>query len=238
MIELVRSTGRDRVSYRYSGVTHHMTENIKKDGARQIDRRTIVKGAAWSVPAIAAATAMPLAAAATEVTPPPCPSCLKPGIGAFELGGAAVGSKALLAFVAPVILDATDCGSILGNIFDFKPAFTYIVTKATLTMSDGANYDSTIGLAPGAGVLGAVGTMPAAFAFSNVEVDSNAFRTGLPRNRPTSLTITINTTLKWGLGAEIICPNTLVYDLRSAINVSLLAAGVGVITYTGTTGIF
>lgn len=40
-----------------------MNDSIKNAAARPVDRRTIVKGAAWSVPAIAAAVAMPMAAA-------------------------------------------------------------------------------------------------------------------------------------------------------------------------------
>lgn len=40
-----------------------MNENTTEGQPRTIDRRTVVKGAAWSVPAIAAAVAMPLAAA-------------------------------------------------------------------------------------------------------------------------------------------------------------------------------
>ncbi len=39
----------------------HVTEEIQKN--KGISRRTIVKGAAWSVPVIAAAVATPLAAA-------------------------------------------------------------------------------------------------------------------------------------------------------------------------------
>lgn len=43
-----------------------MNENAAAGAPRTIDRRTVVKGAAWSVPAIAAAVAMPLAAASGE----------------------------------------------------------------------------------------------------------------------------------------------------------------------------
>lgn len=43
-----------------------MYENENKRTPRQIDRRTVVKGAAWSVPAIAAAVAMPMASASTS----------------------------------------------------------------------------------------------------------------------------------------------------------------------------
>ena len=198
-----------------------------------VDRRTVLKGAAWATPVIAAAVATPLAAATGPE--PECPGCLRPGIGAFTLAGVAASSRATLALAAPVILDATHCGSLIGNIFDFQPAFTYIVTQATLEMSDGQTYNSLVGLAPGAGVLGAVGAMPAVFSFTNVRVDPSNTRIGLPRTSPATLSITINVTFKWGLGAEILCPNTLVYDLSGGINIGLLTAGIGPVSWTGFT---
>jgi len=51
-----------------------VTEEIKQD--KGISRRTIVKGAAWSVPVIAAAVATPLAAASGDIE-----------VGAFALNG-------------------------------------------------------------------------------------------------------------------------------------------------------
>lgn len=47
-----------------------MNENTTEGQSRQFDRRTVVKGAAWSVPAIAAAVAMPLASASGNPTAP------------------------------------------------------------------------------------------------------------------------------------------------------------------------
>lgn len=200
---------------------------------RQLDRRTVVKGAAWAVPAVAAAVAVPFASASQST--PDCPGCLEEGVGAFTLAGVAASSRATLAFAAPVILDATNCGSLIGNIFDFKPAFTYFVTSAVLTMSDGATYSSLVGLAPGAGVLGAVGAMPAVFSFTDVRVDPDNRRIGVPRTRPTTLTVQINVTLKWGLGVDLLCPVTLVYDLSSSVSVSALALGAGAVSFTGFT---
>lgn len=207
--------------------------DITKPGT---DRRTIIKGAAWSGPVLAASVAAPIAAA-TE-TPPDCPDCLRPGAGAYELAGLAASNRATLVMAAAIVLDATDCGSILGNIFDFQPAFTYVITSATLTMSNGSTYNSLVGLGPGAGVLGAVGAFPSAFTFTNVRVaptgafGSEAYTGIFPPIRPTKLTVTINTTFKWGLGAQILCPHVLEWDLP-AIGVGALALGAGVVTYTG-----
>ena len=47
-----------------------MNENATAGAPRTIDRRTVVKGAAWSVPAIAAAVAMPLASASGGTSTP------------------------------------------------------------------------------------------------------------------------------------------------------------------------
>ncbi|MDQ0726299.1 hypothetical protein [Microbacterium sp. W4I20] len=52
-----------------------MTEEITNNNSKGFSRRTVVKGAAWSVPVIAAAVATPLAAASTV------------DLGAFALNG-------------------------------------------------------------------------------------------------------------------------------------------------------
>lgn len=228
-----------------------MSENESIVGApRSIGRRTVIKGAAWTVPAIAAAVAMPLAAASHEGQPH-CPGCLKPFIGAFTLSGVATDSRATLALANPLVLDATDCGSIIGGVFQLQPAFTYVVRSAVLKMSDNSTYSSAVGLAPGAGAMGAVGAMPAAFAFTNVLVDTDPNRGGAfgellglpPRIMPSSLTVQIDVTYQWGLGASLLCPVTLVYDLSSAVTLSLLGTdpvfggGDGPVSYTGTVGI-
>src|SRR5690606_15148218 len=118
-------TARSRASLGSMGVGLMLENN---NTPRQLDRRTVVKGAAWAVPAVAAAVAVPFASASQST--PDCPGCLEEGVGAFTLAGVAASSRATLAFAAPVILDATNCGSLIGNIFDFKPAFTYLVTSA------------------------------------------------------------------------------------------------------------
>nr|MBS1901057.1 hypothetical protein [Actinomycetota bacterium] len=205
------------------------------ENTKQVGRRTVLKGAAWSVPVVAAAAAMPLAGAAnSNPNPPECPQCLKPGLGAFELAGLAASGRATLALASAVVLDATGCGSLIGNIFDFQPAFTYVILKAQLTMSNGSVYDADLnGVGIGAGVLGLVGAFPAAFVWDDVRVSGDHYFGAVPQYKPTKLTVTINTTYKWGLGAQKICPNTLVWDLSSALGVGVIANGAGAVTYTG-----
>lgn len=42
-----------------------------------MERRTVIKGAAWTIPVIAAATAIPTAAASSQLTPPKPIACSK-----------------------------------------------------------------------------------------------------------------------------------------------------------------
>lgn len=201
-----------------------MTEIEQTSG---VSRRTLVKGAAWSVPVIAAATVSPLAAATT----PECPNCVKPNYGVFTLAGLATSARASLAFLAVQSLDATDCG-FLTNIF--RPAFTFAVLSSTLTMSDGNTYNSAVGLGVAGGVLGTpLNPFPGAFAFTNVRVDPSNNRSGLPRTRPAKLTVQVQYTLEFGIGLQLQCPNTYEWDLSALANVSLLVLGTGAVSYTG-----
>lgn len=199
-------------------------------GNKDLDRRALVKGAAWSAPVLAAAVAAPLAAA-TTVTPPDCPNCMKPNFGLLELAGLAASSRATLVMAAPLTINAAPCG-FLTNIF--RPAFTFIITKATLTMSDGNTYDSKVGLGAAAGVLGTpLNPFPAAFSFTNVRIDKSNTRVGIPRETPVKLTVHVQNTLEYGIGLQLQCPNTYEWDLSNVLNVGLLAVGAGVVTYTG-----
>ncbi|MGB3374676.1 MAG: hypothetical protein WBA87_06000 [Microbacterium sp.] len=85
---------------------------------RDLPRRTIIKGAAWSVPVIAAAVSVPLASA-SDVTPPPVATEFFTGVGS----GYAAGNY------ADVQVEGR-AGRGLGSI----PASTVI----TLSTSDGA----------------------------------------------------------------------------------------------------
>jgi hypothetical protein len=208
------------------------TETVK-----HVARRTVLKGAAWSVPVVAAAAATPLASAST----PGCPTCIKAGLpivggliaGAWTSQALVVGNKATLAFPNVFGLDATACGISWTNIF--QPAFTYVVLSATLTMSDNNTYTSAVGLGAGAGNISTVGLFPGAFVFTNVALPNGGSAIGIPPYAPVpkTLTVTVKTTLQYGLGLSIECPMTLVWNLHG-VATGFVLGGIGTVNFSGT----
>jgi hypothetical protein len=202
-----------------------------------VDRRAVVKGAAWSVPVMAAAVAMPLASAST----PACPSCIRAGFpiiggivaGAWTSQAIVAGNKGTIAFPSIFGLDATQCGISFQNIF--QPAFTYIVTQATLTMSDGNTYNSAVGLGVGAGNISTVGAMPGGFVFTNVSLPNGGAVVGIGsyKDVPTKLTVIVRVTLQYGLGLTLECPMVLTWDLHG-LATGLVAFGAGTVNFSGT----
>lgn len=215
-----------------------MSDNTEQDTRQRImHRRTIVKGAAWSIPIVAAAAATPLAAASV----PACPTCIKAGLplvggivsGAWTSQAVVLGNKGTIAFPSIFGLDATQCGISWTNFF--QPVFTYVVTQAILTMSDGKTYNSLAGLGAGAGNISTVGAMPGAFVFTNVSLPNGGSVAGIPPYPvvPKTLTVTVQTTLQYGVGLSLQCPMTLVWDLHG-LATGLVFLGAGTINFTGT----
>lgn len=197
----------------------------KKTG---VDRRTILKGAAWSAPVVALAVATPIAAASG----PTCPPQLKAGVlGGITTQAVVAGNKGALAFAGALGLDATGVDLSL-----FQPAYTTIVTSATLTMSDGSTHSGT-GLGVGAGTLGQIGALPGTLLFSNISFPNGTYAFNSNPVRPTSLTVTAEVLLI-GLPSllEIRCPVTLTWSFSvwGAGVVSAFLGGSGTINYTGT----
>ncbi|MDF2989698.1 MAG: hypothetical protein K0S37_212 [Microbacterium sp.] len=198
----------------------------KKTG---VDRRTILKGAAWSAPVVALAVASPIAAASG----PTCPPELKAGVlGGITTQAVVVGNKGALAFVGALGLDASGVDLSL-----FQPAYTTIVTSATLTMSDGTTHTGT-GLSAGAGTLGQIGALPGTLLFNNITFPSGTYVLNSNPVRPVSLTVTAEVILI-GLPTllEIRCPVTLSWTFSVwgvGVVTSSFLGGAGTINYTGT----
>jgi hypothetical protein len=71
-------------------ITVGSTTTTRAGGSQRISRRTLVKGAAWSVPVIAAATAVPAHAASGAV----CPNITSPSVwGPFEVASGTPGGR-------------------------------------------------------------------------------------------------------------------------------------------------
>lgn len=208
---------------------------------RQADgfkRRTVVKGAAWSIPVIAAAVALPGASASTQT--PECPTCIKAGLpvvgglvtGAWSSQAVVAGNRAVITLGGAFGLDATACGITWENIF--QPVFTFVITQATLTMSDGKSYNSNIGLGGGVGNTSTVGGFTSAFVFSNVFLPNGAAIAGVGGYPvvPSTLTVNVTTTLQFGLGLSLECPMTLVWNLNG-VATGAVAFGIGTVNFSG-----
>lgn len=132
----------------HSGCTDCGTEAT--ESGLQVNRRSLAKGAAWTVPAITAAIAAPASAATT----PACPTCLRPTVGAFTLNTTVLGGNTTIATTIPVFpinIDSSAC-----NLSLFQPAYTVVpLTTATLTWSNGATQTYS-GVTAGAGTFGAI----------------------------------------------------------------------------------
>jgi hypothetical protein len=198
-----------------------MTEKTNKG----VDRRTVLKGAAWSAPVIALAVATPTAAASG----PTCPTCIKGGVlGAITTQAVVLGNTGSLLFTGALGLDSRDCDLTL-----FQPVYTSVVTTATLTMSDGTTHAGT-GLGSGTGTFGQLGALPGSFLFNNISFPNGVYLANSNPVRPTSITITVQIALI-GLpgGIAINCPVTLTWSF-DVFGVGTVIFGAGTINYTGT----
>lgn len=184
-------------------------------------RRAVAQGAAWTVPTITLAAAAP-AYAASE-----CPSCFHPGSflvtpgTALATAASPTSNTYSLVFDTTLNVDATGCPLSL-----FQPLYTYLGTSATLTMSNGTSYTSTLGLGTGAGSLGQISEYAFAGTFSNVTLSPFTATGGYPSGGiyPQTLCITFDFILVRVVGlARVTCPARLCWDLtrtRLAVGVS------------------
>ena len=95
-----------------------MTDTLASAGSKRVARRTIAAGAAWAVPAVAVATAAPMAAASvttTTTTLPPCVRNIDPTGGTYpvsiSLSGCATDSSHwdFIFNITAGLQDGTDC---------------------------------------------------------------------------------------------------------------------------------
>ncbi len=190
-----------------------------------VQRREVLKAAAWGVPAVAVAKAVPLAATSGD---PVCPNCFdESDLAVWSSAVAVVGNRGVVVLAGAFGLDSSACDLSL-----FQPAYTSIVTGATLRMSNGATYVGT-GLGTATGTFGVVGGLPASVTFSNVAFPNGNY------SSPTAIrpaTITFDVTLVLvGLPSliEIRCPVTFTWNLNSFAT-GLVTLGTGLINFTGT----
>lgn len=194
-----------------------------------IDRRTVLKGAAWSAPVLAMAVAAPMASASG----PTCPPCLTAGVlGGITTQAVVAGNKGSLAFVGALGLDSRGCDLAL-----FRPLYTVLPTEATLTMSDNSTHNA-VGLTAGVGTFGQLGALPGTLLFNNITFGSGTYAVNSNPVRPKSLTVKANVVLV-GLPSliEITCPVTLTYTFSvwgAGVVTPAFLGGAGTINFTGT----
>lgn len=219
-----------------------MTE-MKKAG---LDRRSVIKGAAWSVPVVAAAVASPVALAATSggEVPDTCAGCFKPGnIVAGSLGGGVIasvvaGNKGALAMVNTVGINSNggDCKfNILTGV-----AYAAVITQSKLTWRNNktntvTTRSSFITGGASTGVVGtSLGVSALASTFTNLDFPAGLYAGSNPPAEPTRICFEVNFTIQAGAipipnATDISCTEDLCWDM------SMQALGVvGAITGTGT----
>lgn len=198
------------------------------DEPRQISRRKVSKGVAWSVPVIAAAIAAPSAAA--SVTPPVCPACFEPGVipGGFTSQSVVLGGRGTLAITTALNVDSSGC-----DVSLFQPVYTAIMTKATLTMSNGATYASTAGLGSGVGTFGSISAFNMNALFTNIAFPNGGSLIANYPVVPKKICVDFTMVLI-GLPSliEIQCPATLCWDITSTAT-GVVAFGAGTLNFSG-----
>lgn len=214
---------------------------------KHVGRRTVLKGAAWSVPVVAAAVATPFASASTPI--PGCPTCLKAGVlavvgipllGAWTSQAVVVGNKADILVVPAVGIDTSTCVSA-----GFINAFGFTMNSATLTMSDGnaandVTYTQILTSLVGVGTLGLVNAFTAIPAFLNVAMPNGGSVLGSYKPAPKKLQICADIFLQVDIGGgvggqTVTCSLCFEWDLAGVGTGAVVGAlgGTGTINFTG-----
>lgn len=221
-----------------------MTEiETTERASRDFGRRSVLKGAAWSLPVVAAAVATPVAAATT----PSCPDCFLPattlgiGLAPFTAQGVRLPFSGVNSGVVEVVLaaaiDATSCVGL------FNPAYVIAGLNATLTTTDNIGVERTYNavLAPtvGAGTFGSISALAGAFTFTNVYMPNQVVSIGSYPVRPTKISITPLITLQAQIGIPPVyipvdCEPLLEWTLDAPFPVgTVIPALGGTINWTG-----
>lgn len=171
---------------------------------KTVDRRTIAKGAAWTLPVIATAAAAPAASASTA---PACPQC---GVPILNVVTATAGVKKNVGdLVIPLGAFVANLAGCTGLI----SASVLTANSATLTMrkSNGSTqtYTTTSGLAVGVSATAVTALAGAALTFKGVEFPGGNLLN--PAVRPSSVSFDVVLLLEV-LGKRLECPQTITFS--------------------------
>lgn len=204
------------------------TEHDANRGAG-ITRRTMTKGLAWSTPVVAAAVAMPLAAASTN--PPGC-GCLQTGsLGAFTAQSLTVLNLGTVTGSIVFNLDSSACDTGF-----FKPGYTIIGIGGSISFSDNTKYDYTIGGTTGVGTIGQISGFTSTFSvLGNVNMPNDLFPPYTPKI-PTRLCMTFTAIFIPILPIpQVECTYSLCFDITSPSSLGTVIAGTGTVNWSDLT---
>ena len=217
-----------------------------------VSRRAVVKGAAWSVPVLAATVATPLTSASAVAA---CPACFRPAVFAggtwTSPNNPVAGNKGGVAITgsapgrSPFGFDTSACANL-----GFQPSFSYTIDSAELTMVRANGAPDTYVVAgqgvpampapPYVATLGSSVEFPTppgssvAFNWPNVAYPSGAYSATPPPVRPSALKVQITTILTpLGGGQPITCTSTLSWVLSNGPASGTVVFGTGQISFAG-----
>ncbi len=177
---------------------------------------------------LAAAVAAPHAAASVE--PPVCPECFTAGIGAaFTAQSIVLGNTGTLTIATVLNVSTETCA----DLSLFQPAYTAVMTSATLTMTDGSVHTSALGLGTGVGSFGAI----SAFNYNGVFTGINYPNDAIPPYGPTAparLCVDFEMIVV-GLPSllELRCPVSICWDVTGMVSLGTVILGAGTVNHTG-----
>ncbi|YAL84383.1 hypothetical protein ACMYYO_06135 [Dermacoccaceae bacterium W4C1] len=190
-----------------------------------VSRRTLAKGAAWSVPTVAVASAAPAFASSPE-----CQTCSYTN----SIFPAPVTSQAIIVNNRGLF---TLGGQFQVNVAGCNGLFNLALVRGTaakLTMSDGSTYTSTVGLSAGP-LVGPTASLGTGIAFSGVHFPDGTYTLFGAPVAPQSLELTFQVVLGLTGSGPVCQTHTVTYtpQLSAATGLVGLITHDGTVNYTG-----
>ncbi|MFB7843209.1 hypothetical protein [Microbacterium sp. NPDC056052] len=201
----------------------------KIENNKQVARRTVLKGAAWSVPVVAAAAAMPVSAA--SVTNPGC-GCLQTGaLGAFTAQAVTLLNLGTVTGTLAFNLDSSACDTGF-----FKPAYTILGLGGSISFSDGTTNQFTIGGTTGAGTIGQISAFDSTFSvLGQINMPNDLIPPYTPKV-PTKVCFNFTAIFIPLLPIpQIECSYQLCFDITSPSSLGTIVLGTGTVNWTDLT---
>jgi hypothetical protein len=194
-----------------------------------VQRRTVLKGAAWSLPVVAAAVATPAHAASS--TNPGC-GCLHAGsVAAFSAQAVTLLNLGTVTGDITFNLDSSAC-----NTGFFKPAYTVVGVGGTISFSDGTTKNFTLSAVSGAGTIGQISAFTSPFTvIGQINMPNDAIPPYTPKV-PTNICFTFTAIFIPLLPIpQVECTYQLCYDITNPSSIGTIILGSGTVNWTDLT---